>query len=261
MPTTARLERRQGAFAMRLASVQHGPHREIINGRTTLGGRLRDTLGLVASIRAIERTRTSQGQVLPGEICLAPMTRGEEVKERRTEEAVGEAQKYDRSPGTLWADGSRLDFGGVGGVVAWYEEAPHHGPPLPSLRFDRRGIVGLGARSDMTTHLPGPTDILLRGRVRVEEHRIQDEPRLGGLQRRAYGSCLWPPPPRAPRRGGAGLHPFYRLPGRDEEDSRRRPQAGTGNSSGGHQACSAAKGPWQHHHSQVDPSPPGGGLK
>lgn len=118
------------------ASVQHGLHREIISGRTVLGRRPQSTLGPGTSVAAVEKTRISQGQVFPGEVCLPPRTSGKEEREGQAEEAVREAQGYDRCPKTVWIDGSRLDAGGAGGAVAWYGEGLDQDPPPPSVSVE-----------------------------------------------------------------------------------------------------------------------------
>lgn len=62
-----------------------------------------------------------------------PVIREEkEGKEKRTRDAVREAQRYDGSLSTVWTDGSKLDSGGVSCAVAWYEEAPHRVSPPPT---------------------------------------------------------------------------------------------------------------------------------
>ena len=107
MPATARLEKRQGAFATRLASVLSGPHHGI-SSRIGLGARLRNALSPGTNVREVEKIRVSQGQTFPGEICLPPTGRGrgEEKKEKEKEEkikkAVSEAQGYSRCPSTVY---------------------------------------------------------------------------------------------------------------------------------------------------------------
>ena len=172
---------------------------------------------------------------------------------RRVERAVEEARKFDRNLSTVWTDGSRLDRGGVGGAVAWYEEIPHHGLPPSPLLFDRRGALGVGSRVDRTAHTYRDRQRPFRetrsgwrsvGFGMSPGHEAHDSE----LTAVALGLRLL-----AQRGGGAGLHSLHRLPGGDEESGQRRPRAGRGESSGGPQTCSAAEGSGQYHHHPVGP--------
>lgn len=69
-------------------------------------------------------------------------------KKKRIEEAVKTWREHDGDPNAIWTDGSKLESGGVGGAVTWYEEVELQQARL--LAFDRRATVGLGARSSST---------------------------------------------------------------------------------------------------------------
>ena len=60
LPAPARLAKRQGAFAIRLASAARGPHAGLIHAATGLGKRLRESLGKAATATArVERSTVS----------------------------------------------------------------------------------------------------------------------------------------------------------------------------------------------------------
>lgn len=155
MPAAARLDKRQSVFATKLASVQSGPHSNIVRGQTTGGKRPGRALGPIADIEGVEKSVLGQGRTFPGVYIPPLVLKGkEEEKERRIEKTAEEARKFDRDVYTIWTDGSRIDpqGEGLGGVVAWYEEVSRVDSPPPPLFFARRGVLGLSTRKDETAH-------------------------------------------------------------------------------------------------------------
>ena len=92
----------------------------------------------------------------PGIVHLPPAAGGEEEEEERTGRAVREAQEYGRDLNTVWTNGSRLDSGGVGGAVAWYEEVPH-GAKIPPPFADSVEDCLASARGQRRRHIPTET--------------------------------------------------------------------------------------------------------
>lgn len=70
LPAQARLQKRQSAFAIRLASAQEGSHRGIICGKTGLGKRLQESLGSGVKAREVEKVVPSGGRVFPGGVLV-----------------------------------------------------------------------------------------------------------------------------------------------------------------------------------------------
>lgn len=137
----ARLERRQTAIAVRLASATDGPQTRVIQATTGLGKRLRESLGPAASAR-VERSVISQGRVFPGLVEVPPVCKTED-RDSMTKAAILGARRQERDPGTVWTDDSRMESGGVGVGMAWYEEVADGEPPVS---VSRRGVVKAGER-------------------------------------------------------------------------------------------------------------------
>lgn len=66
LPALARLEKRQGDFAIRLASAPDGLHLDILRGWTRIGERLLEALG--PEVGKVEKIAISQGRVFPGSV-------------------------------------------------------------------------------------------------------------------------------------------------------------------------------------------------
>ena len=83
VPARARLDRRQGAFAIRLASSTSGPHTGLLRTATGsgLGHRLREWAGPEVLGQKIESSRISMGISFPGCVELPPVLGGEEKEE------------------------------------------------------------------------------------------------------------------------------------------------------------------------------------
>ena len=75
---------------------------------------------------------------------MPPVCKGEE-KERMAELAIERARGQERDPNAIWTDGSRLDSGGVGARIAWFEEVADGTPPVV---VSRRGFLGAGERRE-----------------------------------------------------------------------------------------------------------------
>ena len=117
LPARSRLEKRQAAFATRLASAPSGPHAEVVHGETGLGRRLRESLGQAAMATAtVEGTVIGQGRTFPGQIVIPPVP-GKEDKEDRIEAAIKDAKRQEHYQDTMWTDDSGLSEGGVGGPI------------------------------------------------------------------------------------------------------------------------------------------------
>ena len=119
VPASARLDRRQEAFAIRLASAQGGPHARLMGTATTgLGKRLRSRWD---KRRDSEwRKAWSVRAVFPG-VVEVPQLGKEKEKENMIRAAMEEATRQERNPEVVWTDSSRLG-GGVGVGIAWYKE-------------------------------------------------------------------------------------------------------------------------------------------
>lgn len=68
----------------------------------------------------VEGSSVSLGRALLGAVCLPP-ARGKGEKEQGIRAAEEEATRKEKDPDTIWTDRSRLEDGGVGAGVAWYE--------------------------------------------------------------------------------------------------------------------------------------------
>ena len=152
MPARARLDKRQAAFAIRLASAPSGPHAGLLGARIGLRVRLRESLGQASSASAtVERSVIGQGRAFPGVVAIPPPgTRTN--REERIGTAAEEARIQEHDPDTMWTDGSKLGGGDVGCGVAWYEEVKTAEPPV---LIGRRGVLGIGERREPkgTTYL------------------------------------------------------------------------------------------------------------
>ena len=143
VPAEARLDRRQESFAIRLASAPPGPHTDLLRATSGLGHRIRAMVPGIGK-QDIERNGNSQGRSFPGEVIIPPAWRGEE-KDEGIRAAIREAAGKEKDPDTIWTDGSRLDDGGVGARVAWYEEVAGEGGTTFFSRRDFR-TAGEGRR-------------------------------------------------------------------------------------------------------------------
>ena len=87
------------------------------------------------------------------------------------EAAIERARGQEQDQDTVWTDSSRLDSGGVGLGIAWYEEVPEEGPP-GSVSVSRRGTYGGRKEGAKRTYLPGQTQVVWGSAVRVENGRL-----------------------------------------------------------------------------------------
>ena len=96
----------------------------------------------------MEGSIVSQGKIFPGRVDLPPTYRKQDKdKGESTRAAIEGAREYKRDHDTIWTDGSKLDSGGVGVGIAWYEEVKEEG--LQGLvQIDRKGELGKGARRE-----------------------------------------------------------------------------------------------------------------
>lgn len=69
MPAAARLDRRQEAFAIRLASSSRRPHEDLLRSEIGLGSRLRRAVP-EAEGGGVERVRLGRGLIFPGEVAV-----------------------------------------------------------------------------------------------------------------------------------------------------------------------------------------------
>ena len=89
------------------------------------------------SVAAVEKRVASQGRVFPGPVEVPPVFRGEE-KDNMIKAAMAETDRWEQDRDVLWTDGSRLDSGGVGGGVTWYEKVIAE---EPLVVIGRRGMT------------------------------------------------------------------------------------------------------------------------
>lgn len=148
-----RLDRRQEAFAIRLASgASPGPQASLLRGGSRLGGVLRERVGQGTVDGRIETIRMSVGMHFPGVIEFPPADGGkgkEKEKEERVEKAMEIGNRMEGDLDTIWTDGSKLEKGGVGAGVAWYEEVTSSGQQ-EKVVFNRRGFGTAGRRREHT---------------------------------------------------------------------------------------------------------------
>ena len=116
VPAVARLQARQEAFAVRLASRDE-PADGLLEAGTGLGKRLREMTEGEA-----EKVRCSRGMVFPGVIAIPAVCYNDEDRRRVARDAEEEARSMEGDIDTIWTDGSRLDDGRVGAGVAWFED-------------------------------------------------------------------------------------------------------------------------------------------
>lgn len=121
MPAVARLDRRQEAFAIRLASRSEGPHGRLLQSRVGLGLRLKEAIPEAERGR-VEQINGSKGLVFPGGVDIPGEHVGKEEKEEGVSLAVEEAKKMSEDMDTIWTDGSRLEEGKVGAGIAWFDK-------------------------------------------------------------------------------------------------------------------------------------------
>ena len=120
IPAEARLDGRQEAFAVRLAS-REGQQGRLLQAGTGLGSRLRSAVG-TENIEEVEQVGCGRGLVFPGVVAVPKEGRGSEEKEELARQAMTEANIRNRDLNTIWTDGSRLEDGRVGAGMAWYEK-------------------------------------------------------------------------------------------------------------------------------------------
>ena len=94
----------------------------------------------------MEGSTVSQGKIFPGRVDLLPIYRKQDKdKGESIRAAIEGAREYERDHDTIWIDGSKLDSGGVGVGIAWYEKVKEEG--LQGLvQIDRKGELGKGVR-------------------------------------------------------------------------------------------------------------------
>ena len=151
LPAKGRLDRRQEAFAIRLASTTPGPHTSLLRGTPSsgLGQRIRGLIGQDILGQRVEVSRISASMSFPGGIELPPVWRKEEKEEREegVRAAMEKAKEKEQGPDTIWTGGSKLEGGGVGAGVAWYEEETSEQGRVMS---ERRGFSTAGQKKERT---------------------------------------------------------------------------------------------------------------
>lgn len=75
VPAEARLDRRQEAFVIRLASAAPGPRASLLGASSGLGRRLREMTGLDGVRQEVETSSISLGRSFPGVVDLPPVWR------------------------------------------------------------------------------------------------------------------------------------------------------------------------------------------
>lgn len=121
MPALARLDRRQEAFAVRLASRSEGPHGRLLQSRVGLGLRLREAIPEAEGGR-VEQVRCSRGLVFPKVAIIPVEHREKEEKEDGVKKAMDEASGMSEDTDTIWTEGSKLEDGRVGAGIAWFDK-------------------------------------------------------------------------------------------------------------------------------------------
>ena len=123
VPAVARLDGRQEAFAIRLASRDE-PTDGLLKAGTGLGKRLREVTESKGGGRegGVEQVRCSRGLVFPGLIAVPAVRHDKRDRKMVAEAAREDAMAMERDTDTIWTDGSRLEDGKVGVGVAWFEE-------------------------------------------------------------------------------------------------------------------------------------------
>ena len=69
----------------------------------------------------VEVSSISLGRSFPGVVELPPECVREEMEEQ-VRAAIERPTEKEKDPDTIWTDGLRLESGGVGAGIAWYEE-------------------------------------------------------------------------------------------------------------------------------------------
>ena len=144
VPAEARLNGRQEAFAIRLAS-RDGLQGQLLRVRTGLGSRLKNMVGIGRG-EEVEQVGCSRGLVFPGVVFLPGEDRGNEEKEEVARQAMIEANAMKENVDTVWTDGSRLENGRVGVGMAWYEKGDEEG--TGSIMIRRRDSRRAGQRRE-----------------------------------------------------------------------------------------------------------------
>ena len=123
VPAEARLNGRQEAFAIRLASREE-PTDGLQRAGTGLGSRLGGIIELEEEekVKRVEQVGCSRGLSFPGRIAVPAEYRGREERREAIEAAVAEANDMEKDANTIWTDGSRLEDGRVGVGMAWLED-------------------------------------------------------------------------------------------------------------------------------------------
>ena len=257
VPATARLDRRQESFAIRLASATSGPHTGLLRATSGLGHRISEMVPEVRE-QEIEDSRPSLGRSFPGVVDIMPVWRGEE-REEGIRMAIKEATEKEKGPNTIWADGSRLDDRRVGVGVAWYEKVTEE-EEGKRIFFSRRDFRTAGQRRETSR---GTYNGRYRSIGKSGSGWRSAGFGMGGgheaydaeLAALAYGLVT--------RQGRywTGLLGLYRLQGSYGEDLRRRPGSRTGDGSTSHRVSTADYRLGKLHHDQVDTGTQGSGRK
>ena len=121
VPAEARLNGRQEAFAIRLASREE-PSDGLLRAGVGLGSRLRKMIdGARGGGDEVEQVRCDTCLVFPGRIVIPADCHGEKERSEAVRTAMAEAGAREEDVCTIWTDGSRLDDERVGVGVAWFE--------------------------------------------------------------------------------------------------------------------------------------------
>ena len=123
VPAEARLDGRQEAFAIRLASKEE-PADGLLRVQTGLGSRLG---GMIEGrgeekVERVEQVECSRGLFFPRKIAVPEEYRGEEERKEALRIAMEEAKDMEEDTNTIWTDGSRPEDGRVGVGMAWFED-------------------------------------------------------------------------------------------------------------------------------------------
>ena len=182
IPAEARLDGRQEAFAIRLASKEE-PADGLLRTATGLGSRLGGMIdgGGKGVVRRIEQVGCGRGLSFPGEIVIPAEYRGKRETKEAIEAAVARANDMETDTGTIWTDGSKLEDGRVGVGMAWFED-PEDGTNDTNEKTEiaRRDYRTAGQRREgrSETYLGGLCTIRRNGGRRWRS----DGFRLGGGQ-------------------------------------------------------------------------------
>ena len=148
-------------------------------------------LGTEASqVGAVERRPRVRDEPFPEAYTFLEIRKADrdrEEKREMIEEAARVARAHDQEPDTIWTDGSKLESGGVGGAVVWYDKEGeggrhriHHGyRDISPSTEEERSVSELEKRAG--ENLQGQAEVVPRCRSRMEEYRLQHEPRPRGV--------------------------------------------------------------------------------